>query len=86
MNRSLASMLLTPGKKLLAGSVAAAVGISLLCGAAPAFAVTHTYKVVPDTNTMKLSDWNNCDTTCRNDLRSPDGVYILPSNSPDISA
>ncbi len=85
MNRLLSSMRLTLGNRLLAGGIVAATGISMLCGAAPVLAATHTYKVVPDLNTMKLSDWINCDTKCRNDLRSQDGVYVLPSNSPDIS-
>lgn len=86
MNRLLSSMRLALGNRLLAGGLFASTGISMLCGAAPVLAATHTYKVVPDLNTMKSSEWTNCDTKCRNDLRSPDGVYVLPSNSPDISA
>lgn len=81
MNRLLSSIRLALGNRLLAGGLVAATGMSMVCGAAPALAVTHTYKVIPDLNTMMLSHWTNCDTTCRNDLRSSDGVYVLPSNS-----
>ena len=87
MNRALASMPFAIRNRLLAGGLAAATGLSMLCSAAPASAASYTYKVVPDLNTMKLSDWTNCDTACRNDLRSPDGVYAMPdpNNSPDIT-
>lgn len=87
MNRLFASMSLAFGNKLLAASLVATAGSLLLGSAAPASAANHTYKVVPDLNTMKLSDWTNCDTACRNDLRSPDGVYVMadPNNSPDIA-
>lgn len=81
MNRLLSSMRLAFGNRLLAGGLFASAGISMLCGAAPVLAATHTYKVIPDLNTMMLSHWTSCDTTCRNDLRSSDGVYVLPSNS-----
>lgn len=78
MNRLLASIRLALGNKFLTGGLLAAAGISFIGGAVPASAATHMYKVVPDLNAILWNDWANCDTKCRDDLRSSDGVYVNP--------